>query len=159
MARYNKIRKTDVADGPGIRVSVFFQGCNYHCPGCFNENTWDFDDGYEWTEKEIEQVIELAENNRIRGLSILGGEPLHPANLEAATELARRFKETYPDKTVWLWTGNTLENVKEYEIIKYLDVLVDGRFILEKKDFRLKYAGSTNQRVWDLKTMTLIENY
>lgn len=159
MAKYNKIRKTDVSDGPGIRVSVFFQGCAYHCEGCFNENTWDFEAGTEWTEAEVLQVLELAKNERIKGLSILGGEPLHPVNVDAACELAKRFKEAYPDKTVWLWTGNVLENVKDLEILKYLDVLVDGQFKIELKDFRLKYAGSSNQRVWDLKTMTLMDNY
>lgn len=150
--RYNIIRKTDVSNGPGIRVSIFFQGCSFHCKGCFNEETWSFRDGKEFTTETIEEVLKLAEDEHIKGLSILGGEPLHAVNITGALNLAKAFKEKFPNKDIWLWTGFLFEQVKDKEILKYLDVMVDGQFVEEKHDFRLKYCGSTNQRVIDVKS-------
>ena len=107
--RYNKIRKMDIANGPGVRVSVFFQGCEFHCKGCFNKDTWDFCGGKEFTDETINKILELCEPDYIVGLSMLGGEPMHPKNIEGTTKLAKAFKEKYPNKTLWSWTGFTFE--------------------------------------------------
>lgn len=149
--RYSKIRSQDISNGPGIRVSIFMQGCAFNCKNCFNPETHDFKGGMELTEKVMDEVLELCSKTFIKGLSILGGEPLHPHNIEGTTLLAKRFKATYPDKTLWVWTGFLYGDVKDKEIMKYIDVLVDGRFEEEKKDLTLKYCGSRNQRVIDVK--------
>lgn len=150
--RYNKIRKMDIADGEGIRVSVFFQGCAFHCKECFNPETWDFDGGEEFTDEVIDQIIELAKPNHIAGLSLLGGEPMHPKNIEGSTRLAKKFKEVYPNKTIWAWTGFLFdEYLKDKEIVNYLDVVVDGQFKIEQRNPGLKWRGSENQRVIDVK--------
>ncbi len=152
--RYNTIRQLDIANGPGCRVSLFVQGCSFHCPGCFNPGTQDFEGGKEFTDESYEQIIKLAKPDHISGLSILGGEPLHPRNREAVLKLARSFKTLYPTKTVWLWTGYSLEDVYEDLVGEGIDVVVDGRFVEELKDLRLKYRGSSNQRVIDLNETT-----
>jgi anaerobic ribonucleoside-triphosphate reductase activating protein len=152
--RYNTIRQLDIANGPGCRVSLFVQGCSFHCPGCFNPGTQDFEGGKEFTDDSYEAIIELAKPDHISGLSILGGEPLHPKNREAVLKLARSFKTVYPKKTVWLWTGYLLEDVYEDLVGEGIDVVVDGRFVEELKDLRLKYRGSSNQRVIDLNETT-----
>mgnify|MGYP004542278473 FL=1 len=150
--RYNKIRKMDISNGPGIRVSIFMQGCTFNCKNCFNKETHDFNGGKEFTDEVIEKVIKLAEPDEIKGLSILGGEPLHPKNIEGTTKLAKKFKSVYKDKTIWLWTGFLFDkNLKDFEILNYIDVLVDGVYKDELHDFRLKYRGSSNQRVIDVK--------
>ena len=149
--RYNKIRKMDIADGPGVRVSIFFQGCAFHCKNCFNPETWDFDGGHDFGDEQIEEIIHLASPDHITGLSILGGEPMHPKNIEATTRLAKRFKEVYPNKTIWAWTGFLFdEYIKDKEISNYLDVLVDGQFVDELRNPQLKWRGSSNQRVIDV---------
>ncbi len=148
--KYNKIRKMDIANGPGIRVSIFMQGCSFHCEGCFSEETWDFNAGKEFTDETINQVIELCKNPNIKGLSILGGDPLHPKNIEGTTKLAKTFKEKIPDKNLWVWTGFLFENIKEKEVLKYVDVLVDGQFKINLRNPKLKYCGSTNQRIIDV---------
>lgn len=149
--RYNRIRKMDISNGPGVRVSIFFQGCTFHCENCFNKETWDFDGGYEFTDEVINHIIDLCSPSHITGLSLLGGEPLHPKNIEGSIKLSKKFKEVYPSKTIWCWTGFTYENIKNKEIFKYIDVLVDGRFQQDKYDSNLKYRGSSNQRVIDIK--------
>ncbi len=150
--RYNKIRKMDISNGPGIRVSIFMQGCTFNCKNCFNKETHDFNGGKEFTDEVIEKIIKLAEPGEIKGLSILGGEPLHPKNIEGTTKLAKKFKSIYKDKTIWLWTGFLFDkNLKDFEILNYIDVLVDGVYKDELHDFRLKYRGSSNQRVIDVK--------
>ena len=150
--RYNKIRKMDIANGPGVRVSIFFQGCAFHCKNCFNPETWDFNGGLEFTDEEIDTIIDLAKADHITGLSILGGEPMHPKNIEATTKLAKKFKEAYPNKTIWSWSGFLFdEYLKDKEVVKYLDVLVDGQYIDELNDPTLKWRGSSNQRVIDVK--------
>ena len=146
--KYNKIRKMDISDGPGVRVSIFMQGCAFNCKNCFNQETHDFNGGKEFTDETIDKVIELANRDEIKGLSILGGEPLHPKNIEGTTKLAKKFKETYPDKNIWVWSGFLFdENLKDFEILNYIDVLVDGVYKDDLHDFRLKYRGSSNQRV------------
>ena len=149
--KYNKIRKMDIANGPGIRVSIFMQGCSFHCEGCFSEETWDFDKGKDFTDETIKKVLELCENPTIKGLSILGGEALHPKNIEGTTALAKAYKEKFPKKDLWIWTGFLFENIKDKEVLKYTDVLVDGQFQIKNRNPKLKYCGSTNQRVIDVK--------
>ena len=150
--RYNKIRKMDIANGPGIRVSVFLQGCAFHCKNCFNPETWDFDGGQEFNDARIEEIIALAKDDYITGLSILGGEPMHPKNIEATTKLARRFKEVYPNKTIWSWSGFLFdEYIKKHDVVNYIDVIVDGLFVEELRNPNLKWRGSSNQRVIDVK--------
>ena len=148
--RYNTIRQTDISNGPGIRVSIFMQGCVFHCKNCFNPDTWDFKAGNEFTDETIEKVLELCEPSYIKGLSILGGEPMHPKNIEGTTKLAKMFKERFPDKTIWSWTGYTFDDIKDNEVFKYIDVLVDGRFVDELRNPNLKWKGSSNQRVIDV---------
>ena len=149
--RYNKIRKMDISNGPGIRVSIFMQGCTFHCKNCFNSETWNFNKGIEFTDETINTVLELCSNSHVTGLSILGGEPLHENNILGTTKLSKLFKEKYPDKSLWIWTGNLFEDIKEKEVLNYIDVLVDGRYEDELHDFRLKWCGSSNQRVIDVK--------
>lgn len=153
MARYAEIRLRDISDGPGIRVGVYFQGCPYHCKGCWNASTWNENGGKEWTQELEDRVIEECDNPHVSGLSLLGGEPLFRPNYEAALRLIRRFKWRYPHKDIWIWSGQIWENMSEdyHEALSLCDVLVDGPFILEQRDVTLKYAGSTNQRVIDLK--------
>ena len=148
--RYNKIRKMDISNGPGVRVSIFVQGCSFNCKNCFNPETHDFNKGKEFTYDTINKLLELSDKEDINGLSILGGEPLHEFNILGTIKLAKAFKEKFPDKTIWVWTGFLFENVINKDIFKYIDVLVDGRFEEEHKDIRLKYCGSTNQRVIDI---------
>ena len=150
--RYNKIRKMDVSNGPGVRVSIFMQGCTFNCKSCFNPETHDFNGGKEFTCDTINRVLELCSKEYIVGLSILGGEPLNPKNIDGSTKLARIFKEKYPNKTLWIWSGYLFdEYLKDKEILNYIDVLVDGLFIEELSNPTLKWRGSSNQRVIDVK--------
>lgn len=149
--RYNKIRKMDISNGPGVRVSIFMQGCTFNCKNCFNPETHDFKGGKEFTRETISKVLELCEKDYVVGLSILGGEPMHPLNIEATTKLAKAFKEKFPNKTIWCWTGFLFDrDLKDKEVLKYIDVLVDGQYKDELHDFRLKWCGSSNQRVIDV---------
>lgn len=149
--RYNKIRKMDISNGPGVRVSIFMQGCAFHCEKCFNPETHDFNGGKEFTEDTIKRVLALCDNENIEGLSILGGEPMHPKNIEATTKLAKAFKEKFPNKTIWSWSGFLFDkDLKDKEVLKYMDVLVDGQYVDELRDPKLKYCGSSNQRVIDV---------
>lgn len=159
--RYNKIRKMDIADGPGVRVSIFMQGCAFNCKNCFNPETHDFNAGKEFTDDTINRVLELCDNDTIRGLSILGGEPMHLKNIEGTTKLAKKFKEIFPDKDIWVWSGFLFDkNLKDKEVLKYIDVLVDGQYIDELHNPTLKWKGSSNQRVIDvqksLKSNTIV---
>lgn len=148
--RYNKIRRMDISDGPGIRVSIFMQGCHFHCKNCFNSETWDFDGGKPFTKETIATVLELCSGEHIVGLSILGGEPMHPINLPGTTDLAKAFKAKYPDKTLWIWSGFRFELLKDFDVVNYVDVIVDGQYVDELHDFNLKWRGSSNQRVIDV---------
>jgi len=146
--RYNKIRKMDISDGPGVRVSIFMQGCTFNCKNCFNHDTHDFNGGKEFTDETIERVLELCEKDHIEGLSILGGEPMHPNNIEGTTKLAKAFKEKFPNKDVWAWSGFLFDrDLKDKEVVKYIDTLVDGQYVDELRDPTLKWKGSSNQRV------------
>ena len=150
--KYNKIRKMDIADGPGIRVSIFMQGCTFNCANCFNPETHDFNKGNEFTEDTINEVMQLCEKDTIKGLSILGGEPLHPQNIEGTTKLAKVFKEKFPNKNLWMWTGFSFDkDLKDKEVLNYVDVLVDGQYKDELRNPKLKWKGSSNQRVIDVR--------
>lgn len=149
--RYNKIRKMDISNGPGVRVSIFMQGCNFHCKDCFNPETHDFEGGKEFNEETINRVLNLCENDYIKGLSILGGEPLNDRNIEGTKELAKAFKEKFPDKSVWVWSGFQFDKeLKGKDALNYVDVLVDGQYKDELRNPTLKWKGSSNQRVIDV---------
>ncbi len=154
--KYNKIRKMDISDGEGVRVSIFVQGCEFHCKNCFNPETWNFEGGKEFTPETLKKLLELCDKDYIKGLSILGGEPLHPKNRETVVDIMRAFKFKFPKKDIWCWTGYTIEKLlaENDDDIKsmliYLDYLVDGQFMEEQKNLNLKWAGSDNQRVIDI---------
>ena len=149
---YGKIKNFNIANGPGVRVSLFVSGCLHHCKGCFQPETWNFKYGKEWTKEVEDKFIEDCKNENITGVSILGGEPLQQ-NFVIMLDLLRRIKVEV-NKPVWMWTGYKFEELGSYQkqmLEDFVDVLVDGRFIEEKKDLSLKYCGSTNQRVIDIK--------
>lgn len=146
--RYNKIRKMDISDGPGIRVSIFTQGCSFNCKNCFNPETHDFNGGQEFTDDTIEHILNLCDDDNVRGLSILGGEPMHPNNVEGTTKLAKAFKTKFPNKDVWMWSGFSYDrDLRGKEALKYVDVLVDGQYVDALRNPALKWKGSSNQRV------------
>ena len=151
MLRYNKIRKMDISNGPGVRVSIFLQGCSFHCPGCFNPETHDFNGGQAFTAETLEHLLQLCEPEHIQGLSILGGEPLHPNNIAGTIQIAQAFKQKFPHKTIWLWSGFLFENVVDRKIFDYIDVMIDGVFKQELANLMLQFCGSSNQRVIDVK--------
>ena len=150
--KYAQIREMDVTNGNGIGVALFTQGCPYHCKNCFNPETWDFDKGIDWTKETENKIIELLKPEYITRLTILGGEPLIERNIEPLTALLKRVKVIYPDKQVWLYTGGdfeVLEGLYE-EIFQYIDILIDGRYIDDLRDYKLKWRGSSNQRIIDV---------
>ena len=149
--RYNKIRKMDISNGPGVRVSIFTQGCAFNCKNCFNPETHDFKGGKEFTDDTENTLLSLCDHDYVEGLSVLGGEPLHPNNIEGTTKMVKDFKAKYPDKNVWMWTGFDFDkDLKDKEILKYVDVLVDGQYQDELANPTLSWKGSSNQRVIDV---------
>lgn len=157
---YGTIKKRDIANGPGVRVSLFVSGCTHHCPGCFNSATWDFAYGEPFTPQTEREIIDLMAPDYICGFSLLGGEPMEPQNQRALLPLLQKIKAQYPTKTVWCYSGYTLEQLMgesraccevTNEMLALIDVLVDGRFVEAKKDIRLRFRGSSNQRLIDLK--------
>lgn len=158
---YLEIKKYDIANGPGVRVSIFVSGCTHHCKGCFNPESWDFKAGKLFTEETIEEIIESLKPDYIRGLTLLGGEPMEPANQQALLPLLKKVKETYPNKDIWAFSGYLFDKqimdvmAKKYdftkEMIDYIDVLVDGEFHEEEKDLSIIFRGSRNQRIIDVK--------
>lgn len=147
---YGKIKPVDVANGEGVRVSLFVSGCQHHCKGCFNRELWSFGAGQKYTPVVREHIIELCSKDYISGLSLLGGEPLDSENLHEVTFLCKLFKDKFPNKTIWCYTGYEWENFYAYSIMNYIDVLVDGQFVEALKDPRLKFRGSSNQRIIDV---------
>lgn len=147
---YGKINTHDIANGSGVRVSLFVSGCRNRCKGCFQPETWDFNYGQKMTTKEFDIIYKAMSSDHISGLSILGGEPLEPENLPTVTHVARSFKIWFPNKTIWLYTGFLYEDIKDLSIMKYLDIVVDGRFIEVQKDISLTFKGSKNQRIIDV---------
>ncbi|MBQ9658232.1 MAG: anaerobic ribonucleoside-triphosphate reductase activating protein [Clostridia bacterium] len=158
---YADLKIADVANGLGVRVSLFVSGCNHHCKNCFNQEAWDFNFGNPFTQETIEKVMKELDKPYIKGLSLLGGEPLEPVNQEGLLPLLRQVKAKHPEKDIWCYTGFTFDRDvmdKMYkkskitkELISYIDVLVDGKFEEDKKDLNLKFRGSSNQRIIDVK--------
>lgn len=149
----------DISDGPGVRVSIFTQGCAFNCKNCFNPETHDFTAGKEFTDDTLNRILELCGNENIEGLSILGGEPMHPNNIEGTTKLAKAFKEKYPNKSLWAWSGFKFdEYIKDKEISNYLDVIVDGQYVDALRDPKLHWKGSANQRVIDVQKSKVAGN-
>ena len=157
---YATIKKNDIANGPGIRVSLFVSGCTHRCPGCFNAEAWDFAYGEVFTHEVEESILRALEPGYVEGLTLLGGEPMEPENQAVLLPFVRRVKERYPNKTVWCYSGYTLEQLLDptcrahtadtAALLALFDVLVDGRFEQDKKDIRLRFRGSSNQRIIDL---------
>lgn len=154
---YSEIKKCDIADGPGVRVSLFVSGCTHHCEGCFNEMTWDFAYGRSFDASAQERILAYLEPDYIAGLTLLGGEPLEYVNWTGLLPWLKTVKERYPGKDIWCYTGyrfeedvlnrfcSQWEDMREF--LSYIDVLVDGEFILEQKDISLQFRGSRNQRI------------
>ena len=147
---YAEIKKVDIANGPGVRVSLFVSGCRNHCKGCFNPETWDFDYGRPFTRETEDEIIEALRPSWIQGLSILGGEPTEEENAAVLLPFLKRVRAVLPDKDIWLYSGYTYEALRDKEILTLADVLVDGPFLLEQKDAGLAFRGSRNQRIIDL---------
>ena len=148
---YGAIKKIDIANGLGVRVSLFVSGCRNHCHGCFQPETWDFNYGRPFTEETEKEIIEALRPWWIQGLTLLGGDPMEPENQQALLPFLQRVKRELPEKDVWLYTGYRLEEVRDAPILALVDVLVDGPFLLEEKDARLAFRGSRNQRIIRLK--------
>ena len=148
---YAEIKTVDIANGPGVRVSLFVSGCRNHCKGCFNPETWDFDYGRPFTRATEDEIIEALRPSWIQGLSILGGEPTEEENAAVLIPFLKRVRAVLPDKDIWLYSGYTYEALRDKEILTLADVLVDGPFLLEQKDAGLAFRGSRNQRIIDLR--------
>lgn len=158
---YGALKKTDIANGPGVRVSLFVSGCTHHCRECFNPETWDFTYGEEYTDQVTAEILEALSPDYIQGITILGGEPFEPSNQSALLPLYREIRKRYPGKNIWVYSGYTLEQdlLAESrarteitdEILSLIDVLVDGEFVPEQKNISLKFRGSENQRIIRLK--------
>ena len=157
---YADIKKADIANGLGVRVSVFVSGCHHQCKNCFNKEAWDFNYGKEFTQEEIDKVLKELDNPYVSGLSLLGGEPLEHINQQGLLPLVKQVKEKYPDKNIWCYTGYTFDSdvmddmCKKWketpELLSYIDVIVDGKFEEEKKSAKLRFRGSSNQRIIDV---------
>lgn len=155
---YATIKNCDIANGPGVRVSLFVSGCTHRCPGCFNEVAWDFDYGQPFTQETIDSILTMLKPDYIQGLTLLGGEPFEPRNQGTVVELLRQVKKAYPKKNIWAFSGYLFEkdilsgrlgDTAEY--LSYLDVLVDGPFVESKKNLSLRFRGSENQRLIDVR--------
>lgn len=154
---YAAIKNCDIANGPGVRVSLFVSGCTHHCPGCFNEVAWDFDYGEPFTEEVMDKIVDMMRPDYIKGLTLLGGEPFEPQNQQGIVQLLRKVKAQLPQKSIWAFSGYLLDkditsgrlgDTREY--LSYLDVLVDGPFVEAKKNLSLRFRGSENQRLIDV---------
>lgn len=160
--RYSLIRKMDISNGFGVGISLFVQGCHFHCQGCFNQETWDFSGGHEWTQEIEDKFVELANKPYIQRVSFLGGEPLADENVETVFHIIQRLKSLYPEKKIWIFTGYTWENIlhaaSQNALMRLMavalsDVVADGQFQLDKQDVNHKqvlWVGSLNQRVIDV---------
>lgn len=158
--KYATIKTVDIANGTGVRVSLFVSGCTHRCPECFNEIAWDFNYGQEFNQETIDLILKALEPSHIAGLTLLGGEPMELINQEGLLPLLQQVRKMYPDKDIWCYTGYLYEDLLpggkvhgpySDEILSYLDILVDGPFILAQKNIRLKFRGSENQRIIDVK--------
>lgn len=157
---YATIKNCDIANGPGVRVSLFVSGCTHHCKGCFNAVAWDFDYGQPFTQETIDSILAMLKPAYVKGITLLGGEPFEPQNQPALVDMLRQIKANYPEKSVWAFSGYLFDQdilpgrlgdpAITREFLSYLDVLVDGRFVEEKKDLTLRFRGSSNQRLIDV---------
>ncbi len=157
---YATVKPFDVANGPGVRVSLFVSGCTHHCKNCFNSEAWDFNYGQPFTDETKETIIKALEKDYIEGFSLLGGEPFEPQNQKVLCEVLEEIKKTYPNKTVWCYSGYTFDTdllsgrLCDFSVTKRMldciDILVDGKFVEEKKDLTLRFKGSSNQRIIDV---------
>ena len=149
---YANIKHHDVANGPGIRVSLFVSGCTHHCKGCFNAEAWSFTYGEPFTQQTVEEILLALQPAYIQGLSLLGGEPFEPENQPAVLDLVRKVRAAYPEKDIWAYSGYTLEQLQTLapELLAQITVLVDGPFVESQKDLRLAFRGSANQRILDV---------
>ena len=153
---YGNIKYYDISNGDGVRTSLFVSGCNHHCKGCFNEVAWDFDYGKEFSYNTLKEILDSLKPDYIAGLSILGGEPLDYKNINAVSTIVEVVRKSFPNKSIWVYTGYTYEELLERNnlftslILNKIDVLVDGKFIEELKDISLKFRGSSNQRIIDM---------
>lgn len=156
---YATIKNCDIANGPGVRISLFVSGCTHHCKGCFNEVAWDFDYGEPFTQQTIRTILDMMKPGYIKGLTLLGGEPFEPQNQGPIVELLRQVKKAYPQKSIWAFSGYLYEKITSHTLgdwavtqkfLSYLDVLVDGPFVEEKKNLALRFRGSENQRLIDM---------
>ena len=154
---YLTIYKSSLLDGVGWRTVLFVSGCSHKCKGCHNPESWDKNAGKEFTDKVKDQLFSYIDRPEIDGLTLSGGDPLHFANLPTVTRLCKELKEKFPNKTIWLYTGCLFDDVKDFEIMKYVDVVVDGPFILDKRNTKLHYRGSSNQNIIDVKTGKTID--
>lgn len=148
---YTAIKNLDVANGPGIRVSLFVSGCRNRCKGCFQPETWDFKHGKPFTTATMVRLLELLRNEHVSGLSVLGGDPMEPENADVVCGICKTVKEALPEKSIWMWTGYLWEDIKGCNTLNYVDVVVDGPFVEAEKNLCLPYCGSYNQRVIDVK--------
>lgn len=152
---YGEIKKRDIANGPGVRVSLFVSGCRHRCPGCFNAEAWDFGYGKPFDTQTEADILKAAAPSYITGLSLLGGEPFEPENRSVLTALTRKFRDTYPEKDIWCYTGFLFETLLHDEtasaLLETIDVLVDGKFEMARKSPSLLFRGSANQRILDVK--------
>lgn len=155
---YAAIKKCDIANGEGVRISLFVSGCTHHCKGCFQPETWNFDYGNPFDETTEDELIKALEPDYIAGLTLLGGEPMEPENAKRLLPFVKRVRETYPSKNVWFYSGYLFEELMEREesrkLLELIDVLVDGEFVEEQKNISLQFRGSENQRIIDV-TKTL----
>ena len=149
--RYHNITKDDMLNGDGLRVVLWVAGCSHCCKECQNPVTWDPNGGLEFDEAAKEEIFEQLSKSYISGITFSGGDPLHSANRVGVRELMAEIREKFPDKTIWMYIGDVWENILHYAVMKYVDVLVDGEFIVEQKDVKLRWKGSKNQRVIDVK--------
>ena len=148
---YAYIEKDNMLNGEGLRVILWVTGCPHHCEGCHNPWSWDPNEGKHFDSNAYLELVNELKKDYVNGITFLGGEPLAPYNLDTVTSIAKTIREEYPKKTIWCYTGYTYEDIEKYDIMKYLDVLIDGEFIKELKDVKLYWRGSSNQRVIDIK--------
>ena len=153
---YITIYKSSLSDGEGWRVVLFVSGCDHKCPGCHNPQSWDKNAGKPFTEETKEYLFNAVNNSEIDGLTLSGGDPLYSANIKEVTALCKEFKERFPNKDIWLYTGSVYDDkLAQLEVMQYIDYLVDGPFILEKRDTSQRFRGSTNQRIINIKKRRL----
>ena len=162
---YAAIKNCDIANGPGVRVSLFVSGCTHHCKGCFNQIAWDFDYGTAFTQETIDLILQMLEPDHVKGLTLLGGEPFEPQNQPSVLNLLQQMKKKFPQKTVWAFSGYLFDkdilagrlgnrNITN-ALLEYVDVLVDGPFVEAQKDLMLRFRGSSNQRIIDVRKSLL----